>query len=194
MLQDKKKIVRKNSIMSLVENGLNVIPFVPVGTIIKNVANHIGTYRDVRFAQKLEIFLCPLSEDFDKDQFESFWKGAGDKKQNISQYLIGLLDAAETDEKADMMGCVYHAAVLGKIDHDEMLRFCDVIKKCYVADLMSLPQYIDPNDEDSIIVQNLTNLGLIDNYAGGSWKGKPDVKLNAYGHKLYDILSSEGYF
>lgn len=101
---------------------------------------------------------------------------------------------AETDEKADMMGCVYHAAVLGKIDHYEMLRFCDIIRKAFILDLMAMPQYLEPSDDDSIAVQNLTNLGLIDNYAGSTWKGKPDVELNDFGHKLYDILLSEGYF
>lgn len=194
MLRRQKAQVRNTNIMSLVENGLNVIPFVPVGTIIKNAANQIGTYRDLRFAQKLESFLFPLLEDFDKDKFDSFWEKVGDKKENASQYLISLLDAAETDEKADMMGCVYHAAVLGQINHEEMLRFCDIIRKCFVFDLMQLPKYLEPTDGESICSQSLINVGLIDNYSGGMWKDEPDVVINDFGRKLYDILSNEGYF
>lgn len=194
MLKHRKAEARNANLMSLVESGLNVIPFVPVGTIIKNAANQIGTYRDLRFAQKLETFLFPLLEDFDKDKFDSFLEKVGDQKENVSQYLIRLLDAAETDEKADMMGCIYHAAVLGQIGHEEMLRYCDIIRKCFVFDLKQLPKYLEPTDGDSITCQNLINVGLIDNYSGGMWKDEPDVVINDFGRKLYDILSNEGYY
>lgn len=194
MLRHKKAKARNENLMSLVESGLNFIPFVPVGPIIKNAANQIGTYRDIRFAQKLEAFLFPLLEDFDNDKFNSFWENIGDKKENVSQYLVSLLDSAETDEKADMMGCVYHAAVLGEISHEEMLRFCDIIRKSFVADLMQLPKYLSPNDEDDNSMQNLLNVGLIDNYNGGKWRNDSKVELNDLGKKLYEILSSHGYF
>lgn len=194
MLRHKKAKTRNMNLMSLVESGLNVIPCVPVGTIIKNAANQIGTYRDIRFAQKLETFLFPLLEEFDKEKFDSFWENIGYKKEDVSQYLISLIDAAETDEKADMMGCIYHAAVLGQINHEEMLRLCDIIRKCFVEDLMQLSKFIEPSREDSITTQNLTNVGLIDNFNGGYWKGSSEIALNELGEKLYDILSKEGYF
>lgn len=194
MLRHRKTEARNTNLMSLVESGLNVIPFVPVGTIIMNAANQIGTYRDLRFAQKLESFLFPLLADFDKDKFDSFWEKVGDQKENVSQYLISLLDAAETDEKADMMGCIYHAAVLGQIDHEEMLRLCDIIRKSFVFDLMQLPNFIEPANEDTITTQNLTNVGLIDNFSGGYWKGNSKISLNEVGESLYNILLKDGYF
>lgn len=106
--------------------------------------------------------------------------------------MISLLDAAETDEKAD--GCVYYAAVLGQINHEEMLRLCDIVRKCFVFDFMQLPNFIEPTSEDTITTQNLTNVRLIDNFSGGYWKGNSKIALNELGEQLYTILLFEGYF
>lgn len=193
MLRDKRAAVRNESFIRTLENGLNVIPFFPVGTIIKEAYTQISSYRDRRFAEKLEAFLFPISNGIVNNQFDAFWENIEEKKQSVAQYLIDLLDSVETDDKAEMMGHIYHAAVHGMINHDEMLRFCDIIRKCFIGDLMALPKFVEPNDEDTE-AQILINLGLIDNFNGGIWKNDSKVSINELGEKFYNILCNEGYF
>lgn len=195
-LRDQAKETRKNCVIALTESCMNVIPYVPAGTIIKDAITQISCYRDIRFCEKLESFLWPLTKSLDWDDFERFWSKVDNEKEKekIAQYLIGLLDAAECDEKASMMGSIYRAAVLGSINHEEMLRLCDIIRKCFIIDLNALPQYVEPNDEDTVSTQNLINLGLINNYSGGYWQNDSKVSLNELGEKLFNILADAGYF
>lgn len=105
-----------------------------------------------------------------------------------------MLYISEEDEKAKIMGMIYKTRILNEIDNDMMLRLCSIVYKSYLPDLKKLPYYIEKNNEDSIEANNFINLGLIDNYVGGSWLNEPIWELNDIGNQLYEILNQNKWF
>ena len=73
------------------------------------------------------------------------------------------------------------------------LRLCSIIDRSFVDDLRKLKDYINENDEYSVIANNFINLGLMDNYTGGFWKDKSTYQLNEVGKKLYEILNENNW-
>lgn len=115
-------------------------------------------------------------------------------EQKINEYLLNLINNAESEEKAKIMGCIYVATVLKDIDSDMMLRLCSIVNRVYINDLYSLPQYVKKNNEGSIAANNFIALGLIDSYVGGFWKDEPSYELNEIGFTLYSILDKNSWF
>lgn len=114
--------------------------------------------------------------------------------KRISSYLIHLLYNSEEDEKAKIMGLIYKARLLDEIDNDMMLRLCSIVYKSFSPDLKKLPLYTKKNKEESIEANNFINLGLIDNYVGGTWIDEPAWELNDIGTTLYGILNQNKWF
>lgn len=186
----------KELVLDLVASYGDLIPFVPVGTILKDSLKIVSSYRDFRFFKKLDQFLNPTkeSEDF-KGKVEVYLNHLSDnERQKLVDYLMGLLDGCESDDKTLIMGYIYKASVLKNIDHRTMLRLCSIIRSMFISDLKCLPLYVNECEEDTIETQSFVNLGLIDNEPGGRWINKPTYELNELGMILYEILTEENYF
>lgn len=182
--------------VDLVRSFGDLIPFIPAGTIAVNAISQLISYQSRRFYKKLHHFLIPIGNVKDSyEKINSFMNELSDKnRQELVDYLMGLLNASESDSKALVMGYIYKAAVLNKIDHSTMLRLCSIIKSIFVNDLTFLPKYVNEYEEETIETQSFINLGLIDNEPGGIWKGNPSYQLNELGQTLYEILANEHYF
>ena len=128
------------------------------------------------------------------DEIEDFFESLGKDNEKITEYLIGLLNNAESGDKTLIMGFIYKAAVKKQISHLEMLRLCSIIDRCFIPDLRKLPLFKTPTEGNSIEAMNFINLGLIDTYVGGIWKNDDTVTLNHTGLKLLQILNSEHWF
>ena len=108
--------------------------------------------------------------------------------------MIHLLSTAEEEDKATIMGSIYKARLMKKIDNDEMLRLCSIVTRAFLPDLKRLPDYLEDNTDISLEAQSFINLGLIDNFVGGIWKDAESCCLNDTGKLLHDILSESGLF
>lgn len=186
----------KELIGDLVASYGDLIPFVPVGTITKDAFKILNAYRNSRFFKKLDQFLNPTktSEGFKEKAVSYLNELSENERGKLVDYLMGLLDGCESDDKAIVMGYIYKAAVLKHIDHNTMLRLCSIIRSMFIGDLNHLPLYVDECEEDTIETQSFVNLGLIDNEPGGRWRDKPSYVLNDLGQTLYEILAAENYF
>ena len=162
------------SLLKIGKIGLNVIDLFFIKKLAKFIEQSDGIGE-----KKKNNFLCSL----DKKDYE-----------HISSYLLHLLYISEEDEKAKIMGMIYKTRILNEIDNDMMLRLCSIVYKSYLPDLKKLPYYIEKNNEDSIEANNFINLGLIDNYVGGSWLNEPIWELNDIGNQLYEILNQNKWF
>lgn len=114
--------------------------------------------------------------------------------ERISLYLINLLNAAEEEDKAAIMGQIYRARLLREIDNDQMLRHCSIVTRAFLADLQKLPDYLEENKNITLEAQSFINLGLIDNFLGGYWKNDESCSLNDTGKLLYNIMYKSGWF
>ncbi|SHF36837.1 hypothetical protein SAMN05444349_11745 [Bacteroides faecichinchillae] len=91
-----------------------------------------------------------------------------------------------------IMGSIYKARLLNKINNDEMLRLCSIVTRAFLPDLKRLPDYLEENTKISIEAQSFINLGLIDNFLGGVWTNHESCCLNDTGKLLHGILSESG--
>lgn len=114
--------------------------------------------------------------------------------ERISLYLINLLNAAEEEDKAAIMGQIYRARLLREIDNDQMLRLCSIVTRAFLSDLQKLPDYLEENKNITLEAQSFINLGLIDNFLGGYWKNDESCSLNDTGRLLYNIMYKSGWF
>ncbi len=171
------------------------IPF--VGSLIK-IAQVAINAMDWRYVQKLSKFL-EASEDIDEETVNKFIDNLSEKDyKRISTYIIHLLYTSEEDGKAEIMGKIYRARLLNKIDNDTMLRLCSVVNKCFLPDISHLNEYCDENGNNDYITDNLTALGLLqdlgnvyeekqDGWESTGW-GPTKHKLNEVGVQLLEIL------
>ena len=196
--ENRKKL--KSIVLSETGNVANacldgVISLLPVGSIAKSSIQSGISIRDYFFLKKLNTFLFSINtDDISDEEIDGFFKTLENKKEQVEEYLLGLLISIESEEKALLMGYIYKAAVKGRINHIQMLRLCSIINRSFVYDLKTLPEFEEESENEYIEAMNLINLGLIDNYIGGYWKNNPTIQLNETGLMLLDILKSEEWF
>lgn len=176
----------------------NMLPFVPVGDLLTVIRDGFGSVSNVLFFRKLSGFLevVETSELTDEqiEDFKSSLRLIPGFEQKIHEYLLNLLNCAESEDKAKIMGYIYVAAITKQIDADMMLRLCSIVNSSYLYDLYELPKYVQPSEDDSIAANNFISWGLIDNFVGGVWVTKPTYLLNEIGRILHDILEKNGWF
>ena len=196
--ENRKKL--KSIVLSETGNVANacldgVISLLPVGSIAKSFIQSGISIRDYFFLKKLNTFLFSINtDDISDEEIDGFFKTLENKKEQVEEYLLGLLISIESEEKALLMGYIYKAAVKGRINHIQMLRLCSIINRSFVYDLKTLPEFEEESENEYIEAMNLINLGLIDNYIGGYWKNNPTIQLNETALMLLDILKSEEWF
>lgn len=174
------------------------VPF--IGAVVSLGKCCLGV-RDYLFIRKLAKFIT-ASDNIDEESKEKFVANLTDKdRKRISDYLINLLNVAEDEEKAELLGKIYGAAVLGTINIEEMLRLSSIVTKSFIADLHHLNEYIEENGDTSYISGNLNSLGLFEDCGNiyeiskDGWEGQESGptkhKLNKIGIKLLDIINSD---
>lgn len=167
------------------------IPY--VGALVK--LGKVGiSFRDWQFTRRLARFLIE-ADDIEEQKKIAFYSSLSEKdNERISSYLLNLLNAAEEDDKAVLIGQIYRARLMGEIDNDQMLRLCSIVTRAFVADLQKLPDYLEENKNVTLEAQSFINLGLIDNFLGGYWKGDESCSLNDTGILLHKIMEKSGWF
>lgn len=152
------------------------------------------TIKDWWFTKKLAKFLT-ASEDIEEETKNQFYSSLSQEDyKRISAYLIHLLSTAEEEDKATIIGSIYKARLMNRINNDEMLRLCSIVTRAFLPDLKRLPDYLEDNTDISLEAQSFINLGLIDNFVGGIWKDAENCCLNDTGKLLHEILSESGWF
>lgn len=157
-------------------------------------------YMDYRFVKKLHYFLAE-SEDIEQEKKEKFQNSlTPDDNERISSYLTQLLYSSEEDAKATLMGKIYRSRLMDEINNDMMLRLCSVVNKSFLADLDHLAEYVEENESDDYIRDNLNALGLLqdlgnvyeehhEGWHSTDW-GPTKHQLNVVGRELLRIKNS----
>ena len=167
------------------------IPY--VGSILK-LGKVAVNYMEWRYTTKLSKFL-KSSNELEEGIVTEYISSLTKKDYNrIANFLKHLLYICEEDEKAIVMGLIYKARLLNKIDDNMMLRLCSIVNNSFLFDLKKLPLYLKKTSQYSLEAMSFINLGLIDNYVGGFWLNDASYELNEVGKILYEILNSEKWF
>ena len=167
----------------------------PIASVVDKGYACVNEISNALFYKKLWRFLNELERDNVSDEeINSFLEKIDDKKDEIAEFMLNLINSAESEEKAKVLGIIYKAAIKGKVEIDMMLRLCSIAHRAYVRDFYALPNYVDGNDESSIEANNFINYGLINNFIGGIWVNSPSYELNNTGDTLYRILKEYQFF
>lgn len=172
------------------------IPY--IGSLLK-LGKVAVNYMDYRFVRKLHFFLAE-SEKIEPEKKDTFLKELSQSDyKRINAYLTQLLYTAEEDGKATIMGKIYRSRLNGEIDVDMMLRLCSVVNKAFLKDLDHLEEFVEDNNNNNYICDNLLALGLLQDLGGayqtneGQWKGVgfgPTIhRLNDVGRELLRIMN-----
>ena len=193
--QDKEFVMKNGSlefeVFADILKTAEDIPF--IGSLFK-LGKVALNYMDYCFVRKLHYFLAE-SDNIEPEKKEEFLNGL-DKKdyKRINAMMTQLLYTADEDGKATLMGKIYRSRLLGEINDEMMLRLCSVVNKAFLADLNHLEDYVDENESDDYIRDNLNALGLLqdlgtlhENANGMDSFGPTSHKLNVVGRELLRI-------
>ena len=144
-------------------------------------------YMDYCFVRKLHYFLAE-SENIEPEKKEKFLNDLDEKDyKRINAMMTQLLYTADEDGKATLMGKIYRSRLLGEIDDEMMLRLCSVVNKAFLADLDHLEEYVDENESDDYIRDNLNALGLLQDL--GNARVPQQSSSLTFGNTIYKLNS-----
>ena len=172
------------------------IPY--IGSLIK-LGRVVNSIQDIHFIHKLARFLEKEQDIPDKEKEEFLNSLSPKQRKKIYEYLTQYLLRAEDSAKADIMGYIYKERVYGRIDDEMFLRLCSIVDRAFIFDLKSLPKYEkedkESNGDDSITVNALINLGLIENEIDtGAWNNRTIIELNEVGQTLHRVLTQNKWY
>ena len=146
-------------------------------------------YMDYCFVRKLYYFLAE-SDNIEPEKKEEFLNGL-DKKdyKRINAMMTHLLYAAEEDGKATLMGKIYRSRLMEEIDNDMMLRLCSVVNKAFLTDLEHLEEYVEENESNDYIRDNLNALGLLQDLGSVKFPQQGNHVIPTFGNTIYKLNS-----
>lgn len=196
--QDKEFVMKNGSLeFEVFADILKTAGDIPyIGSLFK-LGKVAVNYMDYRFVRKLHFFLAE-SENIEPEKKEKFLNSLDEKDyKRINAMMTHLLYSAEEDDKATLMGKIYRSRLLGVIDDEMMLRLCSVVNKAFLADLEHLDEYVEENESNDYIRDNLNALGLLQDLGtlheeanGMDSFGPTSHKLNVVGRELLRIKES----
>ena len=199
--QDKEFVMKNGSLeFDVFADILKTADDIPyIGSLFK-LGKVALNYMDYCFVRKLHYFLAE-SDNIEPEKKEEFLNGL-DKKdyKRINAMMTQLLYTAEEDGKATLMGKIYRSRLMEEIDNDMMLRLCSVVNKAFLTDLEHLEEYVEENESNDYIRDNLNALGLLqdlgnvyeehhEGWHSTDW-GPTKHQLNVVGRELLRIMES----
>ena len=144
-------------------------------------------YMDYRFVRKLHFFLAE-SENIDQERKIKFLSSFDEKDyKRINAMMTHLLYSAEEDGKATLRGKIYRSRLLDEIDDEMMLRLCSVVNRAFLADLDNLEEYVEENESDDYIRDNLNALGLLQDLGSVKFPQQGNHVIPTFGNTIYKL-------
>ena len=199
--QDKEFVMKNGSLeFDVFADILKTADDIPyIGSLFK-LGKVALNYMDYCFVRKLHDFLAE-SDNIEPEKKEEFLNGLDEKDyKRINAMMTQLLYTADEDGKATLMGKIYRSRLMEEIDNDMMLRLCSVVNKAFLTDLEHLEEYVEENESNDYIRDNLNALGLLqdlgnvyeehhEGWHSTDW-GPTKHQLNVVGRELLRIMES----
>ena len=199
--QDKEFVMKNGSLeFEVFADILKTAEDIPyIGSLFK-LGKVALNYMDYCFVRKLHYFLAE-SDNIEPEKKEEFLNGLDEKDyKRINAMMTQLLYTADEDGKATLMGKIYRSRLMEEIDNDMMLRLCSVVNKAFLTDVEHLEEYVEENESNDYIRDNLNALGLLqdlgnvyeehhEGWHSTDW-GPTKHQLNVVGRELLRIMES----
>lgn len=179
-----------------IANKLDVLVNIPYIRGIYGFVKAGGAFRDYFLIKKLLKFLTSINSVSEKEQIDMFWdlQNDSEKRIEIGQHIIAILDKAENIIKADMNGKLWKYYCLKKINSAKFLRLTMVVTNLITEDIKKLPTY-NVEQKGKEYSAALHSMGLLVRTSG--FENKPfeveedGYQLSSLGAELIELLEMQ---
>lgn len=164
----------------------------PVVSIGLAAGKSVFTVRDYLFAKKVLRFLAP-TERIDSNNRQTFLNKLGSRKKRIRAglTLLELIDKANSEDKASLIGEAYKKHVIGEVAYADFMRIAEMIVDAYSSDLT----YFFKTPENKIgetgdEVEHLLALGFYERNKhkfGNTVMSDVQPSLSSYGKLIWNL-------
>lgn len=175
-----------------------VLKEIPVfGTVTR--LYHAGvSIRDRLFLRKVLSFLTEFSDIDDKQRLrfvEQLVENAGTRARAGAALLL-LLERLDDIDKPQIIGRLYRAKLEDRISYEELRRFCMIVERSHLPDLINLSQLPAGENVDSLAAPYLQALGLasvtVEDLGNLDGTGAHMLyELNEFGHRFVTVAFLE---
>ena len=167
------------------------IPIIKTLLIAPKVINGISNYL---LAKKIARFLIQLDSVSQKKRQEFLNEMDAQKKQEILENLILVLDRVEHIQKAEIIGKLFRSLInrdIGREEFDALVYATNMIDIAMIPNIISY--YKTPNTFDNSVMYHFLFLGLVDMDSStiGQWSSKGIIfRENNLGESYTKIITS----
>jgi len=141
----------------------DLLQSIPIVATVGRIYRVVVTIRDRLFLRKVLSFLKELADvpADDRRQFaEQLDKDVGTRSK-AGAALALLLERLDDLEKPQIVGRLYKARLEGRLSFDELRRFCMVVERAHLPDLIGLAKLPPGQGVDELAAPYLYALGLV---------------------------------
>jgi hypothetical protein len=143
-----------------------LLDLVGAGAVLK-VAKAVGaiaSFRDELYRMKLTAFLGEMDgvDESDRRRFAEELEADAGSREKAGAALMLLLDKLDEMDKPTIVGRIFRAALERRISFGDMKRFCMVVHRAHVPDLIALSQQAaDASRIEDVFGPFFHSLGLL---------------------------------
>ena len=200
--------VAKDNLRGILENAAELtldnilesdeLKQIPVFGALVKVVKLGSSIRDRLFARKVLLFLQEVSSTPPEKRiaFVNNLSSKGNKHRSGEAILL-LLERLDDMTKPAIVGKIVCSAILGEIDDESFLRLSAIVDRCYITDLLQLPNSEKGKGIDLDVAESLASVGLLERSIEADVLGLRGRKggnittysLNKFGRALVGILN-----
>lgn len=154
-LIDLSESVLDSAIESIVES--DVLVKIPVVGFIAGFTKGVISLRDRLYVSKILSFFSETAKatEEDKRKYQEKLDKDPEECKKAGYVILDLIDKVTSNEKAAMIGKIFHAFMREGFTPAKMIHLCEIIERTYLQDLNSLP---NPNARKN--ASNLESVGI----------------------------------
>ena len=173
---------------SILDEG--IVKDIPILRTLVGLAKVGFNIRDRLYLKKIVVFLAQVGQTTQEQRDDFVRKYCGDSKR-FEETVMLILEQADREEKAELIGKIFKACILGKIRYEDAITLSEMVNKAFWSDLQVMFDYRDSKEQH----QRLFMSGLFEMKGKQPKSIKDDAfefRRNDYGYAL-SMIYGENY-
>lgn len=170
----------------ILDEGIaRAVPFIGTAVGLYRAAMSI---KDRFFVKKVLLFLAELhkTKQEDRERFSAQLANDAGSRRKAGEAVVLLLDRLDDLGKPEIIGRIYIARLQERISYEEMRRYCMIVERSFLPDLIALSGQRSGSHVESIAAPYLEALGLV------TVTGEDFGTIDGIGAKTWHEISSLG--
>jgi len=170
--------------------GSGLLKDIPIVNTLSAIYSTSVSIRNYLFMKKIIRFLSEITDIAEQERKKFVRQLDKDKefKRKVGENVILLLERLDDMDKLEIVGKLFKAYILGRIQFTNFQRLASAVERIYLPDLSELKKHYSHESTDDLVSQRLAVNGLlsfsVDVMYGG---GKMSYSINELGKLLVEI-------